>query len=68
MTDAGTSPAETATAILVAHQRRDIGSCLCGWAELGRSHPGHQVQMLAGAGVLAVAPAVHRGVNGEVSE
>ena len=48
-----TTVAETAQAILVAHQRRDIGSCLCGWAELGRSHPGHQVQMLAGAGVLA---------------
>ena len=44
--------AETAQAILVAHQRRDIGSCLCGWADLGRSHPGHQVQMLAAAGVL----------------
>jgi hypothetical protein len=49
---AATAAAEVATAVLVDHQRRDIGSCLCGWAELGRSHPRHQVQMLAAAGVL----------------
>lgn len=41
-----------AEAILIAHQRRDIGSCLCGWSELGKSHAGHQVQMLSDAGVL----------------
>lgn len=38
--------------ILVAHQRRDIGSCLCGWAELGKSHPMHQAIMLREAGLL----------------
>lgn len=43
---------ETATAILVAHQRRDFGSCLCGWDDLGRSHPQHQVAMLREAGLL----------------
>lgn len=41
-----------AAAILVAHQRRDISGCLCGWAELGKSHPAHQVAKLREAGVL----------------
>ena len=41
-----------AEAILIAHQRRDIGSCLCGWSELGKSHAAHQARMLAEAGVL----------------
>lgn len=43
---------ETAKAVLTAHQRRDFGSCLCGWDELGKSHPGHQVAMLREAGLL----------------
>jgi hypothetical protein len=43
---------ETAEAVLVAHQRFDIGSCLCGWAELGKSHAGHQVAMLRRAQLL----------------
>lgn len=43
---------ETAEAILVAHQRRDYGSCLCGWSELGKSHAGHQVAVLREAGLL----------------
>lgn len=43
---------ETAEAILIAHQRRDYRSCLCGWSELGKSHPGHQVAMLREAGLL----------------
>jgi hypothetical protein len=39
--------------ILVAHQRRDIGSCLCGWAELGRSHAVHVAEeILSKLGVL----------------
>lgn len=46
---AGAEPAE---AILIAHQRRDIGACVCGWDELGRSHPGHQVAMLRQAELL----------------
>jgi hypothetical protein len=43
------SPDRRAEAILTAHQRRDISSCLCGWSELGRSHPEHQVAMLRNA-------------------
>lgn len=42
---------ETAEAILVAHQRHR-GGCLCGWSELGKSLPGHQVAMLREAGLL----------------
>lgn len=41
-----------AVLILVAHQRYDITGCLCGWAELGKSHAAHQVAMLAEAGLL----------------
>lgn len=26
---------------LVFHQRMDIGSCRCGWADLGKSHAEH---------------------------
>lgn len=43
---------QQAEAILIAHQRRDVGSCLCGWAELGKSHAGHQVAVLREAGLL----------------
>jgi hypothetical protein len=42
---------EAAEAILIAHQRHR-GGCLCGWSELGRSHPGHQVAMLREAALL----------------
>jgi hypothetical protein len=42
-----------AEAVLISHQRRDVGSCLCGWAELGKSHAGHQIVMLSEAGLLA---------------
>ncbi len=45
---------EAATAVLIAHQRKDVRSCLCGWAELGKSHSRHQMMMLKGAGLLAV--------------
>lgn len=47
---------ETAEAILIAHQRHR-GGCLCGWSELGKSHPGHQVAMLREAGLLSDASA-----------
>lgn len=43
---------QVAELILINHQRHR-GGCLCGWAELGKSHPGHQVAMLRDAGVLA---------------
>ena len=41
-----------AEAILISHQRRDTGSCLCGWSEIGRTHAGHQVAELRAAGLL----------------
>lgn len=50
--------AESAQAILIAHQPNEDRSCLCGWSELGRYHAGHQVQMLAQAGLLAADPEV----------
>jgi len=43
---------QRAEAILISHQRRDVGSCLCGWSELGKSHAGHQVAKLQEAGLL----------------
>lgn len=51
--DTRRDPAERAAALLTAHQRRDVGSCLCGWAELGMSHALHQADVLAQAGLLA---------------
>lgn len=32
--------------VLVAHQRKDLTSCICGWAELGRSHAEHVANAL----------------------
>ncbi|GIF14789.1 hypothetical protein Ate01nite_48210 [Actinoplanes teichomyceticus] len=55
---------QVAEEVLVAHQRRDFGSCLCGWAELGRSHPRHQVAMLRDAGVLVDDAAVAQAGGG----
>jgi hypothetical protein len=49
---------ETAEAILIAHQRRDYRGCLCGWSDLGKSHPGHQVAMLRKAALLNDVPVV----------
>lgn len=43
---------DLATAVLVAHQRRDAGSCLCGWGELGHSHARHVARVLRSAGAL----------------
>ncbi len=43
---------QLAAAVLVAHQRRDIGSCLCGWSELGKSHAEHVAAVLEAAGAL----------------
>lgn len=49
---------QRAEAVLVAHQRRDNGGpCLCGWNELGKSHPGHQAAVLREAGLLNEASA-----------
>lgn len=49
--NSGTTTDEVAQAILTAHQRHR-GGCLCGWSELGKSHPGHQVAMLREAALL----------------
>lgn len=38
--------------VLIAHTRRDITGCCCGWAELGQSHTRHQVDKLREAGLL----------------
>lgn len=46
---------QEAEAILIAHQRHR-GGCLCGWSELGKSLPGHQVAMLRRAGLLNDLP------------
>jgi hypothetical protein len=35
--------------VLIAHQRRDSESCICGWAELGKSHSRHQEAMVRAA-------------------
>lgn len=45
--------------VLVAHQRKDAGSCLCGWGvdtgDLGRSHADHVLDEFERAG-WAVVP------------
>lgn len=44
---------EAALAVLLAHLKRDIRCCVCGWSELGQLHTIHQVAMLREAGLLA---------------
>lgn len=41
-----------AASILVAHQRKDAATCLCGWSELGHSHAEHVAEILDLAGAL----------------
>jgi hypothetical protein len=41
-----------AEALLTVHQRRDTGTCLCGWDKLGASFAGHQADVLREAGLL----------------
>lgn len=36
--------------VLVDHQRKNAGSCHCGWSKLGHSHPEHQAAMLTAEG------------------
>lgn len=45
-----------AEAILTAHQRRDSGSCLCGWNRLGESWSTHVAEVLDAAGALRDKP------------
>jgi hypothetical protein len=51
--DARLDPAVRAGALLIAHQRQDVGGCLCGWSVLGKSHAAHQADELARAGLLS---------------
>lgn len=51
------SPAVRVRALLTVHQRRDVGSCLCGWDKLGQSFAGHQAEVLYKAGLLKDLPA-----------
>jgi hypothetical protein len=53
--DTRLDPVERAGALLIAHQRMDAGTCLCGWAKLGKSHAAHQADELARAGLLVAA-------------
>ncbi|MDQ1053190.1 hypothetical protein QE394_001118 [Arthrobacter sp. SORGH_AS 212] len=41
---------KTIAEVLIEHQRQSSSACLCGWSELGRSHPGHQAAALSAAG------------------
>lgn len=45
-----------ASAVLVAHQRYDASSCLCGWSELGQSWADHVAAVLDAAGALRDRP------------
>jgi hypothetical protein len=45
-----------AAAVLIAHQRRDAASCLCGWSVLGESWAVHVAEVLEVAGALRVRP------------
>lgn len=51
-----TAQRDALEAVLVAHQRRDSGSCLCGWSDLGLSHPGHQADAILAQWDLTVRP------------
>jgi hypothetical protein len=42
--------------VLVAHQRRDIGSCMCGPLPLGSSWAAHVAEILEAAGALRTSP------------
>ncbi len=36
---------EVMISVLVYHQPTNTSGCLCGWGELGRSHPEHVVEI-----------------------
>jgi hypothetical protein len=52
----GTNPRQLAIDVLVAHQRKNSQYCLCGWGELGMSHPAHVAAILDVAGCLRTRP------------
>ncbi len=35
------TPLQAVETVLIAHQRMDIRSCLCGWGDIGKSHATH---------------------------
>ena len=45
-------PIEQAATVMISHQRISSQYCLCGWGELGASHPKHVAQALADAGII----------------
>lgn len=49
---------DLASAVLVAHQRYNASSCLCGWSELGQSWAEHVASVLDAAGALRDRPPV----------
>lgn len=49
-----------AAEVLVWHQRTGPATCACGPMPLGSSHPAHQAQMLADAGLLAGSACLQR--------
>jgi hypothetical protein len=55
-TDEGGTYRRIAEALLVAHQRRNITFCLCGWSELGKSWAAHVAKVLDDAGALRKRP------------
>lgn len=56
------------TDVLVKHQRQNASSCLCGWSELGKSHPAHQAAALSAAGFGPVQDAAAPHVLAEAWE
>lgn len=54
---------ERVAEVLVKHQRQNASSCLCGWAELGHSHPEHQAEQLTAAGFGDVREAAAAGLR-----
>ena len=58
---------EAAEAVLIAHQRRDNSSCLCGWAKLGLSHPLHQAFLVLEAAAPHMLAGPHPTMSSEVT-
>ena len=56
---------ERATQVLIAHQRKDIASCMCGWSKLGESHSQHQAEQLSH--LLRLDSTVHAGTKSLVA-
>lgn len=59
---------EAVTRVLVAHQRLDNRSCLCGWARLGFSHPTHQAALILEAAAPHMMAAVTYSIEDVAAE